>query len=146
MAAAAAIACVTSFGRGDGVRELDEPIDGIDNGDLLAIIYIFSLILLNVCLCKIYFIYFNSLLYFGRTFLYYIYLNSAVMTLCCASFRTQSVVSSVINYSRFGVLCALFALVHFNFEQLTMNTFTPHHHHGLLADIHFINLVILHVR
>lgn len=44
MAAAAAIACVTSFGRGDGVRELDEPIDGIDNGDLLAIImYVLNL-------------------------------------------------------------------------------------------------------
>lgn len=36
---AAAIACVTSFGRGDGVRDEDDPIDGIDNGDLLAIIF-----------------------------------------------------------------------------------------------------------
>lgn len=38
-AVAAAIACVTSFGRGDGVRDDDDiPNDGIDNGDLLAII------------------------------------------------------------------------------------------------------------
>lgn len=37
--AAAAIACVTSFGKGDGVRDDDDPIDGIDNGDLLAIIF-----------------------------------------------------------------------------------------------------------
>lgn len=41
-AVAAAIACVTSFGSGDGVRDEDEPIDGIDNGDLLlAIISLF---------------------------------------------------------------------------------------------------------
>lgn len=37
--AAAAIACVTSFGRGEGVRDEDDPIDGIDNGDLLAIVF-----------------------------------------------------------------------------------------------------------
>lgn len=34
-AVASAMACVTSFGSGDGVRDEDEPIDGIDSGDLL---------------------------------------------------------------------------------------------------------------
>lgn len=39
---AAAIACNKSFGKGDGVRDDDKPIDdidGFDNGDLLAIIF-----------------------------------------------------------------------------------------------------------
>lgn len=40
--AAAIIACVTSRGNGDGVRDDDDPIDGIDNGDLLAIIFLVS--------------------------------------------------------------------------------------------------------
>lgn len=40
--AAAAIACVTSLGNGDGVRDEDDPIDvGIDNGDLLFAIVVF---------------------------------------------------------------------------------------------------------
>lgn len=50
------IALVASFDIGDGVRE-DEPIDGIDNGDLLAIIFL---------------VYGRNLFrQFNRTFLYY---------------------------------------------------------------------------
>lgn len=48
MVAAAAIACVTSFGRGDGVRDDDDPIDGIDNGDLFAIIIYLMHVLVNL--------------------------------------------------------------------------------------------------
>lgn len=49
-AVAAAIACVTSFGNGDGVRDEDDPIDGIDNGDLLLLAIRISL---RMCTCKI---------------------------------------------------------------------------------------------
>lgn len=45
-AVAAAMACVTSFGNGDGVRDEDDPIDGIDSGDLLTAIIIF-----RMCTC-----------------------------------------------------------------------------------------------
>lgn len=48
-AVAAAMACVTSFGSGDGVRDEDEPMDGIDNGDLLLAIMSFRMCALMFC-------------------------------------------------------------------------------------------------
>ena len=75
MAVAAAIACVTSFGRGDGVRELDEPIDGIDNGDLLAIIYIFFNFPECVYACKNLFHLFQFPRLFRSHFSLLLYLN-----------------------------------------------------------------------